>query len=121
MNFLALLVQMAGAEQSKAQLMLLQFPLRPYLIIFGQAAHAWEHFSGRDFDAIFPTMNSPSGSIAICHAAGLMAWLRRHFAQGSTPSSGHRSHSLPIIIVSPCIVGQLGPVCVSSRHLCDCG
>ena len=53
MNFLALLVQMAGAEQSKAQLMLLQFPLRPYLIIFGQAAHAWEHFSGRDFDAIF--------------------------------------------------------------------
>ena len=48
-----------------------------------------------------------------------MAWLGRHFAEGGTPSSGHRSHSRPIIIVSPCIVGQLGPVCVSSRHLCD--
>ena len=90
MNFLALLVQMAGGEQSKAHLKLLQLHLRLYLIIFGQAAHGWEHFSGRDFDAIFPTMNSPSGSIAICHAAGLMAWLGRHFAQGGIPDSGHR-------------------------------
>ena len=53
MNFLAILVQVAGGEQSKAHLMLLQLHLRLYLIIFGQTAQVREHFSGRDFDAIF--------------------------------------------------------------------
>jgi len=73
MNFLALLVQMAGGEQSKAHMKLLQVVhLRLDLITFGQAAHGREHFSGRDFDAIFRTPHSPSGWIA-CHAAGPMA------------------------------------------------
>jgi hypothetical protein len=42
MNFLALLVQMAGGEQSKAHLKLLQLHLRLYLIIFGQTAQVRE-------------------------------------------------------------------------------
>ena len=63
MTFLALLVQVAGGEQAKAHLMLLQLPLRLYLIIFGQAAQVREHFSGRDLDAIFrPHTHQADGS-----------------------------------------------------------